>query len=70
MIICSNEEEEKSYFISKLHVYKRPFVPQPLVEEFKHFLINHFTKKIQKAEQPSHDSMASIVDCSKYVYLA
>ena len=69
VIICSNEEEEKSYFISKLHLYKRPFVPQTLAEGFKHFLVNHFTRQVQKTDQPSHDylSMASIVDSMKYV---
>lgn len=69
VIICSNEEEEKSYFISKLHVYKRPYVFQTSSEDFQDYLIYHFTKQVQKTTKVSHDfsNMASAVDKMKYV---
>lgn len=69
MIICSNEEEEKSYFISKLHVHKRPYVFQTSSKEFEDYLICHFTKQVQKTKKPLHDvtNIASVVDSMKYV---
>lgn len=70
VIICSNEEEEKSYFISKLHLFKRPYVTQKDVVEIKYYLLNHFTKQVQKSGKSSYDvaNMASVVDCIKYVH--
>ena len=68
MIICSNEEEDKSYFISKLHLYRRPFVFQTSTKELEDYLLDHFTKQVQKAKKPSYDftNMASVVDSLKY----
>lgn len=61
MIICSNEEEEKSYLISKLHLYKRQFVHIPETDrlEFKKYLTNHFIKKHSR-------NVASAVDFQGY----
>ena len=68
VIICSNEEEDTSYFISKLHLYRRPFVFQTSAKELEDYLLDHFTKQVQKAKKPSYDltNMASVVDSLKY----
>jgi hypothetical protein len=69
VVICSNEDEGKSYFISKLHLFRRPYVPETNIKEFEHYLVNHFTKQVQKSTKSSQDvgNMASVVDFMKYV---
>lgn len=67
MIICSNEEEEKSYLISKLHVHKRPYV-QTGLKDFKDYLTIHFTKQRLKPSFHDASSLASAVDFEKYAY--
>ena len=62
MIICSNEEEEKSHFISKLHHFRRPFIPRIDLQEYRNFLAIHFTGQTQ-----STGTSASCVDFEQYV---
>ncbi len=63
VIICSNEREDESYFLSKLHLFKRPFVhkPETDLQEFKKYLMIHFTRK----QSFDAENVTSIVD--KYV---
>ena len=70
VIICSNEDEEKSFLISKLHLYKRQFVPQTDIQEFKNYLTIHFTKQSNKSMTLRHEAetLASVVDQEKYVF--
>ena len=70
MIVCSNEEEEKSYLISKLHVFRRPFVPANDLQDYKKYLAIHFTHRAQEHENEfsSQDIAASSVDPEQYVY--
>ena len=42
VIICSNEEEDKSHMISKLQFYRRPFTTLHSVQTFSQYLITHF----------------------------
>lgn len=71
VIICSNEEEEKSYLISKLYLYERPYVQtrEISLKDFKDYLIIHFTKQVKKAKNNSsfYECLASTVDFEKYV---
>ena len=52
VIICSEEGEGKSYFISKLHLYKQPFirVPETNIDFFKSYLLFHFTEHDRKTK--------------------
>ena len=68
VIICSNEDEEKSFLISKLHLYKRQFVPQTDIQEFKNYLTIHFTKQSYKTSRHEAETLASVVDQEKYVF--
>ncbi len=53
MIICSNEEEEKSHFISKLYHFRRPYVPRFDLEEYRKYLALHFTNSAQEIDEPN-----------------
>lgn len=59
-IICSNEEESKSHFISKLHLFRRPFVPPTDIQRFKHYLASKFTRKPEEVD--SVITSAAVVD--------
>lgn len=49
MIICSNEDEEKSHVITKLHSYRRPFPVTMDSEQCKRYLKAHFTRQVESA---------------------
>lgn len=43
MIICSDEEEEKSHLISELQIYRRHYLAsQHTDDEFAKYLLGHF----------------------------
>ena len=70
MIVSSNEEEEMSHFISKLHLYRRPFILRNDLNEYKHYLASKLTRQVQECEdQQVAVTSASVVDHEKYVYL-
>ena len=70
VIICSNEEESKSHFISKLHLFRRPSVPPNDLQRFKHYLASKFIRKPKEvAESTSKATSASVVDYEKCVYV-
>ena len=62
MIICSNEEEEKSHFISKLHLFRRPFVPKSDLQEYQKYLAIHFTNQADDMATQYTGYSASSVD--------
>ena len=64
VIICSNEEEEKSHFISKLHLYRRPFIPKSDIQEYKKYLAIHFT---HQTREQGNFFPASVMDFEQYV---
>lgn len=64
VIISSNEEEEKSHFISKLHLHKRPFLSRSNVAEIRGYLAAKLTMPIQEMEDLAFTS-ASVVDYDK-----
>ena len=67
VIVSSNEEEEMSHFISKLHLYRRPFIPRNDLNEFKHYLASKLTRQVQECEnQQVAVTSASVVDHEKY----
>ncbi len=49
MIICSNEGEEKSHFISKLKLCRQPFVPMETLKDYKKYLSDHFVQQLPEA---------------------
>ncbi len=73
VIVCSNEKEFVSYFISKHHMYKRTFVAPSSDNNFKDYLISKFSQSSQAAMDLSsltgEGIPASIVDYEGSVHL-
>ena len=68
VIVCSNQNEDKSHIISKLEMYRKQFV-MPKNESFRDFLRHHFTISEDGVEY-QHGVLlinASVVDPDKYV---
>ena len=67
VIICSNEDEDKSHIISRLNAHRKHFTALHDVGKFREYLKTHFTG----ATKPTHQSIvtqgvsASMVDCRK-----
>ena len=68
VIICSNEDD-KSFFTSKFDSFKRSFVLQTTTEEFRGYLINHFTKQFQNSRKLSLDVTAATLAEDKVKYV-
>lgn len=64
MIITSDEKEEMSHFISKLHLYRRPFMTRIDNNDFRNYLAIKLTQQAQGDAVP-----ASVVDYQKFVVL-
>lgn len=63
VIICSNEEEEKSHIISKLHSCRRPFPLMLDSEQCQRYLKAHFIDQTESdASSQSQPATASKVD--------
>ena len=66
VIICSNEEEEKSHIISKLHSCRRPFAQKLDEDQCKRYLKTHFTGQVESLSSSyssqMQPAMASAVD--------
>jgi hypothetical protein len=70
VIISSNEEEEMSHFISKLHLYRRPFFSRNGLSEFRSYLASKLTKHVEEMEYSAVPSIpASVVDSQRYVIM-
>ena len=70
MIICSNEEEEKSHIISKLHSCRQPFSQIFDDEQCQDYLKAHFTGKVESLSSFTSQMQlvtASDVDYEKYI---
>ena len=71
MIICSNEGEEKSHFISKLHLFKRHYVCPSDPQEYQNYLLTKFTRQSKKWNESTFRDEApvpaSVVDYEGYV---
>ena len=65
VIITSDEKEEMSHFISKLHLYRRPFMTRIENNEFRNYLAIKATQQVQSAY--SSAVPASVVDYEKCV---
>ena len=68
VIICSNEDEDKSHIISRLNTHRKHFTALHDDRKFQEYLKTHFTG----ATAPTHQSLvvtrgvsASMVDCEK-----
>ena len=68
VIICSNEDEDKSHIISRLNSHRKHFTALHDDGKFQEYLKTHFTG----ATAPTHQSLvvtwgvsASMVDCEK-----
>ena len=64
VIICSNEDEDKSHIISKLQFYRRPFTTLHSVQTFSQYLITHFISWPQSGLKGQR-ILASVVDPEK-----
>ncbi len=51
MIICSNEGEERSQFISKLKLHRQPFMPKETLKDYKKYLTDHFSGRLQQSPE-------------------
>ena len=65
VIICSNEEEEKSLIVLKLHNCRRPFAQVLDVEQCQHYLKSHFTESTHL--QPNTASSVDHEKCVDYI---
>ncbi|XP_019853235.1 PREDICTED: E3 ubiquitin-protein ligase RNF213-like [Amphimedon queenslandica] len=57
VIVCSNEDQDKSHIVAKLQLHKRPFSLISKDADFHLYLSNHFTNK-----SSSTNILASVVD--------
>ena len=65
MILYSDEEEAKSHFVSKLQLYRRPFLPQRDIDVYRKYLADHFS--CQTVDSLSVEpTAAAIVDYEMY----
>lgn len=63
VIVCSNENEEQSHIINKLHRYRRQFAEPANDEQMRLYLKSHLTDKAL------NDFAASVVDHEKYIMI-
>ena len=79
-MICSSHEEDKSPIISKLHLYRRPYVVPADINKYRAYLRSHFVDEEQPSLQQLQTSTsvivqrASIVDpegyvCEEYIHV-
>ena len=66
VIICSNENEEKSLIISRLYRCRRQFAVPKNDDQLKCYLKAHFTGQMKS--RALHALAASSIDCEKYHY--
>ena len=66
VIICGNENEEKSLIISRLHRCRRQFAEPKNGDQFKSYLKAHFTGKMKSRTLQAF--AASSIDQEKYCY--
>ena len=66
VIVCSSCEEDKSPMISKLHLYRRPYVVSSNPAEYRRYLESHFINEEQPLYQQVRE-MASIPHLSASV---
>ena len=68
MIVCSNQDEDKSHIVSKLQIYRKQFVI-PKDASYRDYLKYHFTLSVDGTEYPTHQQgilmNASAVDLDK-----
>ncbi len=69
MIVCSNEEENKSHILSRLHSYRRAVNPELEIDNCKCYLQKHFTSPVSMDSEnqviSTPDLYASAVDSEK-----
>ena len=55
VVICSNQDEEKSHIISKLHFYRRPYAVPSEITKYQRYMKQHFVAE----GEPDHRNRAS-----------
>ena len=67
MIICSNEDEEKSHIVSKLQLSRKQYTTFTDTSKFQRYLRSHFTHAVETDSQQQYSAAmaASVVDCEK-----
>ncbi len=58
--MCSSDDDDKSHFITKLHLYRREYNPAITIEKYKAYLSNQFDTS--RLAYQSEDIFASVVD--------
>lgn len=66
VIICSNEEEEKSNIIAKLQTYRRPYQGIKADGEFMEYLKSYFIPQTNLVDENGVIVKAAAVDIDKY----
>lgn len=73
MIICSNEDEERSHFIAKLHLFRKPFLPKCDLEEYRKYLAAKFTAQSEEIEDSTSQYglsiQAAVVDFERCCFM-
>ena len=65
VIVCTNEGEERSHFISKLHAYQQQYTPIHTISDFCMYLKSKFTT-ISSAQKQFKGLLACSVDHERY----
>ena len=67
MVVCSNQKEEKSHIISKLHLYRRPYTVPSQITKYQQYLQQHFMATGEPQLQ-TKAVLALEVDCERFVH--
>ena len=65
VMICSNEETDKSYIISKLQLFHRQYTASTYTPKFQHYLRSHFKMETETQQQFDDVMAAPVVDYEK-----
>ncbi len=69
VIVCSNEEENRSYILSRLHNFRRSVNPRLVIDDCRKYLQNHFIPDVNMETDsqtvPTSEMYASSVDPEK-----
>ena len=68
VIVCDNEDQDKSQLVSRLQLYRRPYTGSlKCIDEFQHYLKTQFTiwPSFAHKEEQQRNVVASVVDIEK-----
>ena len=69
VIICSDEDEDKSHIISRLSTHRQHFSALHIVAKYREYLKTHFTfLPARQSVRAKQQVAATLVDCEKWVF--